>query len=88
MFKFGRTVCGLCTALCCLIFITLLHLSASAQKAFQPATATNAKQFVGVWKATFQGNPFITIALTTEKDKLVGTVSHADIEVNKDGDLT
>jgi hypothetical protein len=88
MFNFARKVRGLCTALGGLIFITLLHPSASAQKNFQPATATNAKQFVGVWKGTFQGNPFITIALTTEKDKLVGTVSHANIEVNKDGELT
>ena len=30
----------------------------------------------------------MTIALTTEKDKLVGTMSHADLEVNKDGELT
>jgi hypothetical protein len=88
MLNFARTVRGLCAALCCFIFITLLHPSASAQKDFQPATATNAKQFVGVWKATFQGNAFMTVALTTEKDKLVGTMSHANIEVNKDGELT
>ena len=88
MFNFARTVRGLCTTLCCLISITLLHPSASAQKDFQPATATNAKQFVGVWKATFQGNPFLTIALNTEKNQLVGTVSHANMEVNKDGELT
>ena len=88
MFNFARTVRGLCTTLCFLIFVTLLHPSASGQKNFQPATATNAKQFVGVWKATFQGNAFMTVALTTEKDKLVGTVSHANIEVNKDGELS
>ena len=88
MFNFARTVRGLCTTLCCLIFVTLLHPSASAQKDFLPATAGNAKQFVGVWKATFQGNPFLTIVLTTEKDKLVGTLSHFNIEVNKDGELT
>ena len=46
MFNFARTVRGLCTTLCCLIFITLLHPSASAQKDFQPATAKNAKQSV------------------------------------------
>ena len=88
MFNFSWTVRGLCSALGCLIFITLLHPSASAQKSFQPATATNAKQFVGVWKGTFQGNPFITITLTTDKDKLVGTLSHFNIVVNKDGELT
>ncbi|HZD31185.1 MAG TPA: hypothetical protein VE779_05945 [Candidatus Angelobacter sp.] len=88
MFSFPKTVRGLCTTLCFLMSVTLLHSSASGQKSFQPATATNAKQFVGVWKGSFKGNPFITIALTTDKDRLVGTISHADIEVNKDGELT
>jgi hypothetical protein len=88
MLNFTRTGRGVGTMLCCLILLTLLLPSASAQKNFQPATATNAKQFVGVWRATFQGHPFMTIALTIDKDKLVGTISHADIEVNKDGELT
>ncbi len=88
MLNFARTVRGRCTTPGCLILLTLLQPWASAQTGFQPATATNAKQFVGVWKASFQGNPFITIALTTEKDKLVGTVSHFDLEVGKDGELT
>jgi hypothetical protein len=70
------------------MFITLAHPFASAQKNFEPATATNAKRFIGVWKGTFQGNTFLTIALATDNDKLVGTVSHADIELSNTGDLT
>lgn len=88
MFNLARTIRGLCAPLCCLMFAALFTSSATAQKNFQPATAANAKQFVGVWKGFFQGNPFITITLTADKDKLVGTGSHANIEVNKDGELT
>jgi len=72
---------------CCLMFLIFLCDSASAQK-FAPATTANAKQFVGVWKGDFHGHPFVTVTIGFEGDKLVGTVSHADIEVNKDGELT
>ena len=71
----------------CLMFLIFLCDSASAQK-FAPATTANAKQFVGVWKGDFHGHPFVTVTIGFEGDKLVGTVSHADIEVNKDGELT
>ena len=71
----------------CLMFLFFLCDSASAQK-FAPATTANAKQFVGVWKGDFHGHPFVTVTIGFEGDKLVGTVSHADIEVNKDGELT
>lgn len=73
--------------LCCLTVIVMFHASAPAQN-FTPATATNAKQFVGVWKASFQGKPFLTVNLTTDGNKLAGNVSHADIELNKTGELT
>ena len=75
------------TSLCCLMFVTVFQALASAQH-FTPATATNAKQFAGTWKASFQGNAFLTIALVIEGNKLVGTVSHANIELNKAGELT
>jgi hypothetical protein len=71
----------------CLTFLMFLCDSASAQQ-FALATPANAKQFVGVWKGDFHGNPFVTVTIGFEGDKLVGTVSHADIEVNKDGELT
>ena len=73
--------------LCCLMFLIFLCDSAYAQQ-FDPATASNAKQFIGVWKGDFHGNPFVTVRIGFEGDKLVGTVSHADIEVNKAGELT
>ena len=74
------------TTLCCLASVTLFCASASAQH-LTPATATNAKQFVGIWKASFPGNAFLTIALHIDGNKIVGTVSHANIELNH-GELT
>ena len=73
--------------LCCLMFLIFLCDLASAQQ-FAPATAANAKQFIGVWKADFHGNPFLTVRIGFEGNKLVGTFSHADIQVNEAGELT
>src|SRR6516162_3837384 len=73
--------------LCCLMFLIFLCDLASAQQ-FTPATAANAKQFIGVWKADFHGKPFVTVTIGFEGNKLVGTVSPADIEVNEAGELT
>jgi hypothetical protein len=83
----ARNVCRVIAMLCSLTLVTLLSSLASAQH-FAPATAENAKQFVGTWKANFQGNPFLTVTLAIKANKLVGTVSHANIEVNKAGELT
>lgn len=73
--------------LCCLMFAVVFPAWAFGQH-FAPATATNAKQFVGVWKASFQGHTFLTVTLAIDGNKLTGSVSHADIELNKAGELT
>jgi hypothetical protein len=45
--------------------------------------------FVGTWQAKFKGKVFQTIKLEKNQDKLTGTVSHADINVDpKSGELT
>ena len=45
--------------------------------------------FVGTWQAKFKGKVFQTIKLEWKGDKLGGTVSHADINVDpKSGELT
>jgi hypothetical protein len=77
----GIAILGLLT------LVTVLSSLVSAQQ-FTPATATNAKQFVGTWKGSFQGHPFLTVTLAVEGTKLVGTVSRVDIDVDKAGDLT
>jgi hypothetical protein len=83
----ARNVSRVIAMLCSLTLVALLSSVASAQE-FAKATAANAKQFVGTWKASFQGHPFLTVSLASEANKFVGTVSHVDIEVNKDGELT
>jgi hypothetical protein len=86
MFKF--TISSRVIALlCCLAAVTLCCTAASAQH-FTAATATNAKQFVGVWRASFKGKPFFTVELAIDGNKLVGTASHANIELNEAGELT
>lgn len=73
--------------LCSLTPVVLFSSVVSAQE-FAKATPANAKQFVGTWKANFQGHPFLTVTLAIEGNKFAGTVSHVDIEVNKEGELT
>jgi hypothetical protein len=87
MFSSARNIRLVSTVLCWLISGTLLSALASARQ-FAPATGANAKQFVGIWKANFQGKPFFTVTLSIEGNKLVGNVSHANIELDKAGELT
>ena len=55
---------------------------------FQPATSSNAKQFVGTWQGSFNGKPFLTVTFNVAGNKVSGSMSHADIDVNKAGELT
>ena len=55
---------------------------------FQLATSSNAKQFVGTWQASFNGRPFLTVTFAVAGNKVSGSMSHADIDVNKAGELT
>ena len=55
----------------------------------QPSnTDADLQQFVGTWHAQFKGETFLTINLEKHQGKLTGTVSHADMQVDKDGELT
>jgi len=55
---------------------------------FQPATSSNAKQFVGTWQASFNGSPFLTVTFTVADNKVTGSMSHGNIELNQAGELT
>lgn len=70
-----------------LLAITLVSVTLLAQD-FKPATAANAKDFLGKWQASFQGKVFMTLLVSGDAHRLSGTVSSANIEVNKDGELT
>jgi hypothetical protein len=55
---------------------------------FQPATSSNARQFVGTWQASFNGSPFLTVIFAMPDNKVTGSFGHANIDVNQAGELT
>jgi LssY C-terminus len=54
--------------------------------ALQPPASTEA--FAGTWQAQFQGKTFLTIKLASQDGKLTGTVSHTNVQLDQNGDLT
>jgi beta-lactamase regulating signal transducer with metallopeptidase domain len=72
-----------------LLIVTCLAVSGvSIQVAQHTSTDADLQQFVGTWHAQFKGKTFLTINLEKQQGKLIGTVSHADMQVGKDGELT
>lgn len=74
-----RLVLLLLASLAALISTPLLEASGSD---------TDLQPFVGTWSAKFKSKIFLTVVLKKQDGKLVGTVSHADMQVDKDGELT
>ena len=71
-----------------LLIATCLGVSGVSIQVIQPtSTDADLQQFVGTWHAQFKGTTFLTINLEKQQGKLTGTVSHADIQVDKDGEL-
>ena len=71
-----------------LLIVTCLGVSGVSIQVIQPtSTDADLQQFVGTWHAQFKGKTFLTINLEKQQGKLTGTVSHADIQVDKDGEL-
>ena len=58
------------------------------QVAQPAATDADLRQFVGTWRAKFQGKVFLTIKLETQEGKLTGTATHAEVQLDKNGELT
>jgi beta-lactamase regulating signal transducer with metallopeptidase domain len=72
-----------------LLITTCLGVSAFSIQVTQPHnTNANLQPFVGTWQARFKGKVFETIKLEKQQGKLIGSVRGADIEVDKDGELT
>jgi beta-lactamase regulating signal transducer with metallopeptidase domain len=72
-----------------LLIVTCLAVSGVSIQVAQPtSTDADLQQFVGTWHAHFNGKTFLTINLEKQQGKLTGTVSHIDIQVDKDGELT
>ena len=66
----------------------LVSCAMAFAQGFQPATSSNAKQFAGTWQASFNGRPFLTVTFSVADEKVSGSFSHADMEVNPAGELT
>ena len=72
-----------------LLIVTCLGVSGVSIQVIQPtSTDADLQQFVGTWHAQFKGKTFLTINLEKQHGKLTGTVSHAEMQVGKDGELT
>jgi beta-lactamase regulating signal transducer with metallopeptidase domain len=80
---------SLALATLALLIVTCLGVSGVSIQVIQPtSTDADLQQFVGTWHAQFKGKTFLTINLEKQQGKLGGTVSHAEIQVDEDGELT
>ena len=76
-------------AVSALLIVSCLEVSGFSIQVGQPNKMNaDLQPFVGTWQAKFKGKVFQTIKLEWKGDKLGGTVSHADINVDpKSGEL-
>src|SRR5215467_10266198 len=73
---------GLLVSICLGVPGLLIQASQAQSK------GADLQPFVGTWQAKFKGKVFETIKLEKKQDKLTGTVSHADVNVDpKTGEL-
>lgn len=49
---------------------------------------TGKQRFAGTWNAKFQGNTFATLKLLVKDNQVTGSMSGANINLDKDGNLT
>jgi hypothetical protein len=76
-------------ALVTLSLCSILCLANLAFPTSQPAPAANHLQrFAGTWHAEFGGKTFLTLKLENGPNGLIGTISHCDFEIDKNGELT
>ena len=72
----------------CLLATCLGVSGLSIQVSQAQSRGADLQPFVGTWQAKFKGKVFETIKLEKKHDKLTGTVSHADVNVDpKTGEL-
>jgi hypothetical protein len=72
-----------------LVVAACLGISGFSVQTTQPNnTDADLEQFVGTWHAKFKGKIFQTITLRKQQGKLTGTVSHGEIQLDKEGELT
>ena len=57
-------------------------------KVEKPPEKPQLRDFVGVWKATFQGKTFTALTLKLKNDKLAGTLSTGKVDLAADGEVS
>jgi hypothetical protein len=63
-------------------------LSVLQGKVEKPPEKPELRDFVGVWKATFQGKTFTALTLKLENDKLAGALSTGEVDLADDGEVS
>lgn len=63
-------------------------VSVHQDKVEKPPEKPQLRDFVGVWKATFQGKTFTVLTLKLENDKLAGTLSTGEVDLADDGEVS
>ena len=64
------------------LWLVVTAISAGAQ------SKTPAQRFAGTWNAQFQGKTFTTLKLAAKDNQLTGSMTGANINLDKDGNLT
>ncbi len=64
------------------LVLVVIAVSAAAQ------SKTPAQRFAGTWHAKFQGKTFSTLKLLVKDDQVTGSMTGANINLDKDGNLT
>ena len=64
------------------LLLVVTAISAGAQ------SRTPAQRFAGTWNARFQGETFATLKLVARDNQLTGSMTGANINMDKDGNLT
>jgi hypothetical protein len=68
-------------------WLTCLVLLGTVIAAAAPKPA-GEQRFAGTWHAKFQGNTFSTLKLLVKDNQLTGSMTGANINLDKDGNLT
>jgi len=73
---------------CILIALSVLVPAFSGGMEKEPnASGAGDEAYVGIWKAEYQGKTFALLKLKIENQKLNGTLSSGEINVDKDGEV-
>jgi hypothetical protein len=64
------------------LLLAVIAISAAAQ------SKTPAQRYAGTWNAHFQGKTFTTLKLVARDNQLTGSMTGANINLDKDGNLT